>query len=86
MEFTDSIAGNLELLTYIISDLPPNTRGEAKRAAMAIEKVVDGLRRDNQGNPGAAVGTAFAIYTYAKRLTESRQGGDAGAGLIQLLS
>lgn len=86
-QFTDSISENVELLQMLLQDAPPNMRGEAKRAAVAVEKVIDGLRRDGRGNQGMALGTAFALFMIAQKFVEdSTEQGSQGNGLIQLLS
>lgn len=85
VQFTDSIDENLELLTMLLEGLPPQSRGEAKRAAVAVEKVITGIQRDGQGNPGAALGTAFAIYTFAQRFVEQGKESGKGNSLIQLI-
>lgn len=87
VSFDDSISNNVEVLQMLLSDAPPNMRGEAKRAAAAIEKLVTGLQRDNQGNPGCALGTAFAVFMIAQRMVEtSTESGSTSNSLIQLLS
>lgn len=87
VSFDDSISHNVEVLQMILQDTAPNTRGEAKRAAAAIERVFEGLRKDNRGNQGCALGTAFAIMMIAQRMVESSsETGSTDNGLIQLLS
>lgn len=87
VSFTDSISQNVETLQMLLESTPPNTHGEAKRAAAAVEKVFTGLQKDNRGNVGCALGTAFAIFMIAQRLVEtSEEGGSQSNGLIQLLS
>lgn len=68
--FTDSLDGNIELIRELLASLPPGSRNQARLAAMAIEKAVVGLQRDTQGNPGAALGAAFAIYMIAQRMVQ----------------
>lgn len=83
--FTDSIEGNLALIEELLGGMPPSSRQQAKRAAMEIEKVFIGLQKNNQGNAGAALGTAYAFYKIAQKLVEGGKG-SAGEKLIQLLS
>lgn len=84
--FSDSIQSNLEILRELLRGLPGDTRFQAKAAAATVEKAILSIQRDCQNNPGAALGTAFAIYMFAQRLvqTSNDQGGEA-TNLIQLL-
>jgi hypothetical protein len=84
--FNDSIENNLETIKEVLQGVPPSERDRAKRAAVAVEKVVTALIRDNQGNPAVGLGMAFAVFTIAQRLTASPQEGDSDKRLIQLLS
>lgn len=87
IHFSDSIEENLELIRELLRSVPPGMRNQAKLAAVTIEKAVTGLQRDSQGNQGAALGAAFAIYMIAQRMVEqSQQGERAGDKLIQLLN
>jgi hypothetical protein len=83
--FTDSIEHNLALIEELVQALPLGERNAAKRAAVNMEKVFKDIQRDNQSSKGAAVGTAFAVFTLAKRLTDPSKG-STGGNLIQLLS
>ena len=84
--FTDSISGNVELLRELIAGLPPGARNRAKRAAVAIEKTVRQLQKDNPRDSAVAAGAAFAVFLYAERLTEAPANGNPEKGLIELLS
>ncbi len=84
MEFTDSLDANLDLITELLSGLPPGARNRAKHAAVTIENAFTGLQRDHSKDPACALGAAFAIYTLAKRITERSQ--ETDKPLIQLLS
>ena len=84
--FTDSIENNLETIRELLQGVPPSERNRAKRAAVALEKTVTALIKDNQGHPAVGLGMAFAIYTIAQRLVAAPQEGDKSSGLIQLLN
>lgn len=84
--FTDSIEGNLELIRELLRGLPPGTRNQAKLAASLIEKTVLAIQKDTQGNTGAALGAAFAIYMFAQRMVESSHGEGKDKSLIELLN
>lgn len=84
--FNDSIENNLETIKELIQGVPPSERDRAKRAAVAIEKTVTALIKDNQGNPAVGLGMAFAVFTIAQRLSAAPQEGDSDKRLIQLLS
>lgn len=83
--FTDSLEANLGLIEELLRDLPPEKRNQARLAAASIEKVVVGLQKDTQGNVGAALGAAYAIYKIAQRLVTADKG-SAGESLIKLLN
>jgi hypothetical protein len=80
--FSDSIDNNLELLRELLRGLPPDTRNQARLAASVVEKTILAIQKDTQGNQGAALGAAFAIYTFAQRMVE----GGKGKNLIELLN
>ena len=84
--FNDSIENNLEVIKELLQGVPPSERDRAKRAAVAVEKVITALIKDNQGHPTVGLGMAFAVFTIAQRLTASPQEGDSDKRLIQLLS
>lgn len=84
--FNDSLENNLETIKELIQGVPPSERDRAKRAAVAVEKVVTALIRDNQGNPAVGLGMAFAVFTIAQRLAAAPQEGDSDKRLIHLLS
>lgn len=85
--FTDSIQANLGLLEELVRGLTPGSRNQAKLAANLIEKTFNDIKRDSQGNAGAALGTAWAIYKLAEQLVQRSEGGiDAGKSLIQLVN
>jgi len=84
--FNDSIENNVEVIKELLQGVPPSERDRAKRAAVAVEKVITALIKDNQGHPTVGLGMAFAVFTIAQRLTASPQEGDSDKRLIQLLS
>jgi hypothetical protein len=85
--FTDSIENNLEIIRELLRGLPPETRHQAKLAAAIVERAITDIHRDAQGNRGAALGTAFAVYMFAQQFVAADQGGDGqGDNLIQLLN
>jgi len=82
--FGDGIQANLDLITELMTGVPPSVRGRVKRAAVTIENAITGLQRDNPRDPATALGIAFAVYTIAQRLVE--KGAETDKSLIQLLS
>lgn len=85
--FSDSIEMNLGIIEELLIGAPTTTRHQAKIAAVTIEKAFTAIQRDSQGNPGAALGTAYAIYKIAKQMVEKSNDGPAPAEkLIHLLS
>lgn len=86
--FSDSIENNLEILRELLRGLPPGVRNQAKFSASTVERAIEAIKKDTQGNQGAALGAAFAIYMYAQRFVESSQSGgpSEAQNLIQLLS
>jgi hypothetical protein len=84
--FNDSIENNIETIRELLQGVPPSERDRAKRAAMLIEKAVQGIMKDNHGNPAVGLGMAFAIYSIAQKLVQTPQEGDKSSGLIQLLT
>lgn len=86
VKFTDSIEGNLELIRELLSGMPPGMRNQAKLAAVTIEKAFTGIQKDSQGNAGAALGTAFAVYVLAQRMVETSDDSKAPGNLIQLFN
>lgn len=84
--FTDSIEANLETIRELMQGIPPTERGRAKRAAMAVEKVIVGIQKDNPKSPAVALGTAFALFMLAQRIVSAPKQGDSDKGLIELLS
>lgn len=83
--FTDSLNENVDSLAALLSGIPPESRQRAKRAAVAIEKVVDALRKDHPRDPVVGLGVAFAVMLIAQRMVESEKSGE-DKPLIQLLS
>lgn len=84
--FTDSIQENLALLEELVQGLPPGSRNQARLAANMMETVFNRIKRDSQGNAGAALGTAWAIYKLAERLVAKTETADNGDKLIQLVN
>ncbi len=83
--FTDSIEGNLGIIQELLGGLPPSERGNAKRAAVIVEKAVMSIQKDFRGSPAAGLGMAYAIYLVAQRLVQSDGEGERES-LIHLLS
>ena len=83
--FSDNIEENCETLKELIRALPPSSRGRAKMAAAAIEKVFTGLQKDHPKDGAIALGAAFAIYMIGARIVEQAKEGKHD-NLIQLLS
>ena len=86
VSFTDSIDANLDLIRELLLALPAGSRNQAKLAAVTIEKAFRAIQRDAQGNPGAAIGTAFAIYMLAQEMVKKSEAGEKDNPLIQLLN
>lgn len=84
--FSDSIEGNLDLIRELLTGLPAGTRNQAKLAAVTIEKAFRAIQRDAQGNPGAALGTAFAIYTIAQEMVQKSDASGQQNPIIELLN
>lgn len=84
--FTDSIQENLVLLEELVRGLPPGARFQAKQAADLIENTFNRIQRDSQGNVGAAIGTAWAIYKLSEQLVRKSDGDDKGRKLIELVN
>jgi len=84
LRFSDSIGENLDTLRELLSGIPPGARNRARLAAVEIEKVFDKLRKEYPRDPAVALGTAFAIFTLADRMTDAPPEGEKN--LIQLLS
>ena len=83
--FTDSIDENLDLLEELVRGLPAGSHHQAKAAVDLLANTVHRIRRDSQGNPGAAIGTAWAIYKLAQQMVRQGENGeDHGQKLIQL--
>jgi len=88
MEFTDSIDENVEILREMLGGIMPEHRRRAKKAAVALENVFNGLKKDYPKDPAVALGAAFAIFIMAQRMVEAPKQGDKsgdGMGLIHLL-
>ena len=83
--FSNDIEENCETLKELLRALPPSTRGRAKMAAAAIEKVFTGLQKDHPKDGAIALGAAFAIYMIGARIVEQAKEGKHD-NLIQLLS
>jgi len=83
--FSDSIDQNCETLKELLRGLPPSTRGRARMAAAAIERVFTGLQKDHPRDGAVALGAAFAIYMIGARIVEQAKDGKS-EHLIQLLS
>jgi hypothetical protein len=83
--FSDSIEGNLGLIEEVLRGLPGGQRNQAKLAAVTIEKAFNSIQKDSQGNAGAALGTAYAIYKIAQKLVEGGKGSQTSK-IIQLLN
>lgn len=86
MTFDDSIENNLEILRELLRGLPPETRNQARLAASLIEKTFRAIQKDSQGNRGAALGAAFAIYMFAQEMVEKSHGEGKDQSLIELLN
>lgn len=85
--FSDSIGDNLEIIEELLRGSPAPTRHQAKLAAVTIENAFLRIQKDSQGNMGAALGTAYAIYKLAQQLVERSGDGPSQADkLIHLLS
>lgn len=85
--FSDSIEMNLEILEQLLQGVPAPTFHQAKLAAVTIENAFTRIQKDSQGNAGAALGTAYAIYKIAQQLVErSGEGPSKADRLIHLLS
>lgn len=87
MIFSDSIDNNLEVITELLRGVPTATRDRAKRAAMAMEKTFEAIKRDSPKDPAVALGVAFAVFTLGQRMVQddSRKGDNVG-NLIELLN
>jgi hypothetical protein len=83
--FSDSVTGNKEIMRELLAALPPSQRDHARRAAMKIEKAFTDLQRDYPKNAAVALGTAFAIYAIAERITTQAKESD-GKGLIEMIN
>jgi hypothetical protein len=86
-QFTDSVTGTLEMIRELIQQMPPSSRGRAKRAAVMIENAWEAMRKDHKGDNATALGAAFAIFTLAERLVQPEEAGTKSQGdkLIHLL-
>ena len=84
MQFSDSIQANIDLITELLSGLPPGARNRAKLAASTIEKAFTSLQQDHSKDPATALGAAFAVYMIAQRMVE--RSAESDKLLIQLLS
>jgi hypothetical protein len=84
--FDDSIENNLEIIRELLRGLPPETRNQARLAASLIEKTFTAIQKDSQGNRGAALGSAFAIYMLAQTMVEKSHGEGKDKSLIELLN
>lgn len=85
MQFTDSIANNVEVVSELLKGVPPTSRERAKRAAVMIERVWTQLQRDYPRDPAVALGAAYAVFKFAEKIIETGADGQQ-KGLIQLLS
>jgi hypothetical protein len=83
--FSNNIDENCETLKELLGALPPSSRGRAKRAAAAIEKVFVGLQKNHPKDGAVALGAAFAIYMIGARIVEQAKEGKHD-NLIQLIS
>lgn len=90
MEFTDSLEGNLNILRDSVSELPPSQRSRARSAAVAIEKAVRDLQRDNPRDGIIGMGIALAVHHIAQGMVSGPKQQDGPIkdelGIIQLLS
>ncbi len=85
--FSDNIDQNLEVLRGLLGGISPESRRNAKGAAVAIEKTVMSIVKQHPKDPAVALGIAFAIFTIAERLVQQNEHNDPGPGsLIQLLN
>ena len=84
LELNDSVQHNKETIATIISEMPPQWRAQAKKAAIVIEEAVSRIRADNSATPAPALGMAYAIFVIAEQLVNNERGD--GKPLIQLLS
>jgi hypothetical protein len=83
--FTDSIENNLETIRELLQGIPPIERARARKAAMAVEKVIVGIQKDNPKSPAVALGTAFALFVLSQRIVSAPKQGDKDKGMIELL-
>lgn len=85
-EFTDSVGGNVELIVELIAGMPHSARPRALQAALAIERVFEGMRKNSPGDPAVALGAAFAIFKIAERLVQpdGDQKSDGDKMILQL--
>ena len=83
--FSGDIDADVEVLRDLLSGIPVEARGRAKKAAAKIEKVFMALRHDHPKDPAVALGAAFAIFMIAQRLIQADKESDS-QGLIKLVS
>lgn len=84
---TDSIGETLSMVGELLRGVPPESLLRAKAAAVRVEQVINGLKRDYPNDPVVLLGVAFAIFKIAELLIEANRDAEKkGAGLIQLLS
>ncbi|MFI4971317.1 MAG: hypothetical protein ACHP7H_01445 [Hyphomicrobiales bacterium] len=82
----DNISETLSGVQELVRDLPPEAKGRAKFAAVALEHTFQALRSAHPRDPAVALGAAFAIFTIADRLVHIEADSESkGAGLIQLI-
>jgi len=84
-QLADSLEENYNLICEVVRGMPPDAQARAKRAALAIERTVEALRKDSPHDPAVALGTAWAVFFIAQKLVEGVREGTERP-LIQTLS
>jgi hypothetical protein len=79
-EFTDSVGGNVELIAELLAGMPHSARPRCVRAAVAIENVVNQMRKDSPKDPAVALGVAWAIFKIAEALVQPNESGQKSDG------
>jgi hypothetical protein len=82
--FSDSIENNCEVLDQMIRALPRSQLQKAQKGAEKIEKVFQGIQKDNPGDGAVTLGVAWAIYKIGQKMVEQSKEGKH-EGLIQLI-
>ena len=82
----DSISETLSGVQELVRGLPPEAKGRAKFAAVALENTFQALRSAHPRDLAVALGAVFAIFTIAERLVQIEADSEnKGTGLIQLI-